>query len=553
MCGCASTHKASPPPLLAENATVVSVRHFVGTPLSGTVLKEPPPIDPADVLEVEVSFVALEENPSGFDPLGARARLIVASHGANPVRSTGGLTSSATYAVGEQAAELERQIESGRFQRHLNLVRAFGGLPPGVTARFEVTDSGKPQALLPSGLGHRRFQVQISRPEKFLFTRNKAATAPATEPDIEGDSPATQPTTAPATLPATLPTTRPATRPTTNLAPAPATAPATLEIEMAVELDDIAAADAPESMDVKAPAVDNSLPHILHIETVILDPISFDPQAENASRPVAVVVVPFKFAEGRNRSVAAIIRIGRTVGSENNLQVRRSIHLALCQAIANDLHASYIAAKAAAAARPAPSPDEATVNDLLASMEHPQTRRSSAAYIAAWSGARYCEDVVLSADNKTLADLTGQFPAEISGVGAQKPVVGWRLDRLTLRFLLKLQNDGKLPPELAAILSDRAGEAGRHPSAMEEILRDVAGPVDLDQRLVATNRLYLEDSSPASRARAYDWLKNRNRHEEPAGYLPLSPARDRRAALEKDLLDRAAAATRPATQPSGVP
>jgi hypothetical protein len=217
------------------------------------------------------------------------------------------------------------------------------------------------------------------------------------------------------------------------------------------------------------------------------------------------------------------------------------------------LAVSFAAAQADAGARPPTSPDEATVNDLLSSIARPPTRRSATAYLAAWSGARFCEDVALSADDKTLAALATEFSPEIAKVAAEKPAVGWRLDRITLSFINKLQNDGELPPELAAILSDRAGEAGRHPSAMEEILRDVAGPVDLDQRLVATNRLYLEDSSPASRARAYDWLKNRNRHEEPAGYVPLSSSRDRRAALEKDVLERAAAATRPSTQPAGVP
>ena len=59
------------------------------------------------------------------------------------------------------------------------------------------------------------------------------------------------------------------------------------------------------------------------------------------------------------------------------------------------------------------------------------------------------------------------------------------MDRIAIGYLAELQNDAKLPPELAAILSDRAGEVGRHASAMEEVLRDLHGPEDFNQRLLA--------------------------------------------------------------------
>jgi hypothetical protein len=514
LAGCATSHKAAPP-LTLPGAAAVSVRHFVGTPLSGTVLKDPPAFSPDDALALEVSFVALEQSPQGVNPLGAHARLIIASHGANPVRSTGGLTRIATYAIGNDAQRFVDEMNAGMFERRVPMGNLRGALPAGVTARFEVTDSGAAQVTLPSGLGHRRFQLQISRGDKNLFTKKKPATGPATGP---------------ATAPAV-----PATRPSSAV-----------EIEFAVELDDIAAPDAGGREPSEGAATGAPQTPILHIETVLLDPLLIDPEPSNDHRTSVVVAVPFRFRDGSNESVAAIIRIGKGSAAD-------AAHRASCTLAARDLVASYKSAQADAEARPPASPDESTVMDLLASIAHPAARRAATAYLASWSGARYCEDVALSCDNKTLADLTNEFPAEITKVAGQKPAVGWRLDRITLNFLVKLQGNGELPPELAAILSDRAGEAGRHSSAMEEILRDVAGPVDLDQRLVAINRQYLEDSSPASRARAYDWLKNRSRHEEPAGYLPLGPSRERRAALDKDLLDRAAAATRPSTQPTGVP
>ena len=45
--------------------------------------------------------------------------------------------------------------------------------------------------------------------------------------------------------------------------------------------------------------------------------------------------------------------------------------------------------------------------------------------------------------------------------------------------------------------------------------------------------MYLEDSSPSARVRAYDWLAARGR--APQGYEPLGPARERRRALDAAL------------------
>ena len=47
--------------------------------------------------------------------------------------------------------------------------------------------------------------------------------------------------------------------------------------------------------------------------------------------------------------------------------------------------------------------------------------------------------------------------------------------------------------------------------------------------MIVENRIYLEDNSPASRVRAYDWLKARG--AAPKGFDPLANPRDRREAL----------------------
>jgi len=533
LAGCAGPKP--PPPLLAPAATVVSVSHFLGTPLSGASSRVPQTVRPEAALGVDVAFVALERLPEGIDPIGARARLILATHGDNPVRSTGHITRDAVYAVGADAEKLVKLIDSGKCGRIVMVGQSDGVLTLGATARFEATDSEKTEIPIPSGLGHRRFQVRIGWPAPIAV----AATSPTTEPsaDAAEPAPATEPTTAPSTQPAaTTLATAPATGPTS----APASVPATVPLDVAIELDDLAATE--PAIGAEKPSASSAM--TLHIETVLLDPLLLNSLPASDKHATAVIAVPFKFRDGQNQAVAAIVRVHR-------LAPHDPAAIRLCQAATLDMHRAYVAAQFDAAARPAASPDASTLYGSLSAMVHPQTRRSAIVYLASWSSALICEDFALNCDDKLLAELADELSIRVGEAPPDRVAVGWRMDKIALELLLKLQADGKLPPELAAVLCDRAGEAGRHPSAMEDIMVALHGPEELDQRLVATNRQFLEDSSPASRARAYDWLKNRNRHEEPADFHVLGSFEQRRMALEKDALLRAAAATQPAaTEPS---
>jgi hypothetical protein len=94
-----------------------------------------------------------------------------------------------------------------------------------------------------------------------------------------------------------------------------------------------------------------------------------------------------------------------------------------------------------------------------------------------------------------------------------------------------MQAAARFPRELAAVLLSHTGQAGRNASSMAEILNGLSDREELQRRLVAENTQYLEDSSPAARIRAYDWLSARQK--APPGYDPLAPSRQRRDALEK--------------------
>ena len=94
-----------------------------------------------------------------------------------------------------------------------------------------------------------------------------------------------------------------------------------------------------------------------------------------------------------------------------------------------------------------------------------------------------------------------------------------------------IESGGKLPPELASILAVQTGQAGRTAGSLDEVLGNATSQQDMQNRLAAENYIFLEDSSPSARVRAFDWLVAQ--HLAPAGYDPLAPARQRRKALDQ--------------------
>lgn len=87
------------------------------------------------------------------------------------------------------------------------------------------------------------------------------------------------------------------------------------------------------------------------------------------------------------------------------------------------------------------------------------------------------------------------------------------------------------------LLLRHAGEAARVEGLLAELLDSCSSSAELQARLLEENRYALEDSAPAARVRAYDWLAARGL--QPQGYDPLAGREARRAALLA--LERAAA------------
>jgi len=250
-------------------------------------------------------------------------------------------------------------------------------------------------------------------------------------------------------------------------------------------------------------------------ETALLEPVPIGTGTRLG------VVVPFSFADSPTRALAVIVEASTGVNTPAHRDLlARSVGQAR-QSVAN--------------AAPATGPSERSVALETAARLLSQTgqRRSALMFLADQADAPICLDVILTADDETLGRLCEAIARQGAAIPHDREPLGWLLDRTTLETMTELLAGGKLPPELAAVMVDHTGQAGRNAASMQQVLRGASSHADLQARLVAENLIFLEDSSPAARVRAFDWLGVQGR--APADFDPLAPARQRRQALDKAL------------------
>jgi hypothetical protein len=237
-------------------------------------------------------------------------------------------------------------------------------------------------------------------------------------------------------------------------------------------------------------------------------------------KPIAALIaVPFEFTQTSNHWVVAVV----TIAPAGNDPAFAAL-LAQCQ---TDLKSSGIAAVSSTQAA-----DLVQAVDLLGNASR---RRATLVYLAGESGAALCEDTVLVADDALLAHLAAAVEHDAKSALASGDLagLGWRMDRAAIFSMLPLLDKATLPDELSTVLTLHLGEPGRHAAALDEVMQQATSRDDLDRRLIAENYIYLEDSSPAARVRAFDWLKAHQ--QAPAGFDPLASPKQRRLALDQAL------------------
>ena len=176
--------------------------------------------------------------------------------------------------------------------------------------------------------------------------------------------------------------------------------------------------------------------------------------------------------------------------------------------------------------------------------------RSALLFLAGALDAPVAMDALLALSRRELVTLTRWLLAdEVAGARSAR----WSLELHAWRALLAAVTEvGHAGPDhepgtevpaplertagqraaLTGLVLRHAGEVGRFPRLHEALLAASVDEADLAARLAAENRVFLEDSSPAARVRAFDWLKARGL--EPASYDPLAARGARRAALEAE-------------------
>lgn len=200
----------------------------------------------------------------------------------------------------------------------------------------------------------------------------------------------------------------------------------------------------------------------------------------------------------------------------------------------DDIERSLARAGEASAALDPQAAFELERRRALEALERDRLQRSALLFLAGATDAEPTAEVALVVSDPTLADLLVALRdglAQLPTAPESADDFGWFLERVTYRWLARRALDPAvgLEPELHAALLRHAGELGRYPDLVLETVARCSGQADLRLRIQQENQVFLEDSHPAARVRAYDWLKARGL--APADYDPLGTLEQRRRAI----------------------
>lgn len=489
--GCATPQA---PPMLTVPPVSVSVDHYLGSPLTGPLDNPPAVTSPKDAYAITATFIALDRMPTGEMrwSLASQARIIAVTRSGLPVQSSARLAAGVRGADGDDATALRASLFDGTgvhsFGRAVPVTILHGALPTGATSRFALAEQINVTRFVLGQPVRRRVELSIYRP-----TTNAPVQIALVLEDL--------------------------------LAPL-----VPLDNTKAKTDDPEHAKDAPITRPKPAPVA------VPVQELALLDRPAFTGHDSFA------LLVPYRFGNSESRVIAILIEIDK--GSIDDAHQR---------AFATAMDEIAAARKLAATrpySHPLDNPEWPGLLTALDAMAKPHTPRPPMVFLASQTGVEIFEDIALVGDDALRRELADKIfkalgvPVSIRSTD----VLAWTLEHASYEILSEHSAVEALPGELAAILTLHAGEAGRHAGSLDDALRTSTTRREFDLRLIAENYIYLEDSSPASRVRAFDWLYARGR--APAGFDPLGPAKERRAALEQAL--NPAPATLPTTTPSAI-
>jgi hypothetical protein len=130
----------SPPPPVPLPQLTITKNWFPGLPQEGSKILDPDFEIPSErVYEVRiVAWLLSRELPGKFDSINKRTRLILATHGGNPVLPSSAIAEGCKIVMGARAREAKSWIEIGGSKEAVKLLSTKGILPRGLTIEFLV-------------------------------------------------------------------------------------------------------------------------------------------------------------------------------------------------------------------------------------------------------------------------------------------------------------------------------------------------------------------------------------------------------------------------------
>lgn len=430
-----------------------------------------------DPLAISVTFVAMPKRSEGvLAPVASQTQMITVLPASTAVVPVAGLLRSARVGIVEDAAPFLKRIAGEKTGVPVILEKLRGILPYGVETSFQILE----RPVLDSG-PIRKLGIQVRRQR-------------LQEPQ-SGERPGTT---------------------------------AVLEISLVATGHPPSEPSSDEDSRIDSGGEPGPLMPVAP-EVWVTETISLTPQALPGQDRLAMVL-PSPFDVEGIVAFAALIEVRSPPPEGTDGSAAHAVLLQQCQD-------ALLAAANGAEDGQRPGVGRRGLEDAIRLLPSPTHKRRALLHLGRETGSLLIEDLALSASDVVLDRLAYAIANEhLAPLSVEADGLGWRLEKTAYQLLTEPASSDLTSPDLEAILIRHTGEVGRHPSVLREVVSEVTSMADLRQRLLLENSIYLEDISPAARARAFDWLAVQG--QAPQGYDPLASLAERRRVLNQVLQEQ---------------
>jgi hypothetical protein len=473
LAGCATR----PPAPFSGPEVTTGVRHRAGDTIEGPTAVAALP-DAGEFHQVSVRLIALAgSDPTALEPLLDHATLVLHRNEETPFLPAPRLLRATRLAFGAEARDdVLQRMQDGDFGGFDPITRRSGVFAPGTTAEFEFLGPVAPD--LPEDRAAEREGMRIS---------------------IEGRTDGV-----PCRIALSIARVVPPLPP----------------LESAAMADDEADPGALAKEMQRSRLEDEAVAALVR-EAVVIEPATTDLPL------VLTILFVSPFPEDGGRSILAIVDVSTAPAKgtpDYETHEMRVARFRQEEEAAREQSARILS--------PIPRALWSGLDSALTGLSGSDRRRNALAWLSRETKARITEDLALTAQDASIGILADAIVTAAADLPRplDPTAVGILCEKVSGGLLLEYATRRDSPPGIDALLLRHTGEVGRHPAMLEETLADSKSVADFNARLVHENLLFLEDSSPVARVRAFDWLSLKAL--APDGYAPLDDRKTRRKALE---------------------